>query len=184
MGLQGLSSVSGWFRGHPLVLGIALAISGLLILVVGVLGITSTSNDASTLEELRAGGGTAEYGTLVGTVRVVQERAPNIPDRTRYCPRYAYTAADGVERTIIDHDDCVSVERQLEGRSVDLLVDTDDPSIAFVDEKRSAVGRTSDAIFAWAMLTLGTSLIVAAPFMFVRARRRMDTRTDVAPKHL
>ena len=144
----------------------------------------SASNEASKLDELRSGGGTVGYGTLVGTVKVVQKRAPGLPDRTRYCPRYAYTATDGVERTIIDHDDCVSVESQLEGRSVNLLVDTDDPSIAFIDENRSAVGRTSSAIFSWSMLTLGTSLVVAAPFLSVRARRRMDTRTDVAPKHL
>lgn len=161
---------------------IVLGTLGLLMIISGVLGATSSADDRSKLQELRAAGGSSESGTYVDAVTVITENAPNLPDKVRYCPRYSYTADDGVERTIVDRDGCVSNERQLAGKTVKLLVDPSNPSTAFVDETSASVGRTSSAILSWVMLAGGVALVVAAPVLLVRSRRAAELREDYVAK--
>jgi len=146
---------------------IVLGTLGLLMIISGVLGVTSSADDRSKLQELRAAGGSSESGTYVDAETVITESAPNLPDKVRYCPRYSYTADDGVERTIVDRDNCVSNESQLTGETVELLVDPSDPSTAFVDEIPASVSRTSSAILSWVMLAGGVAVAVLA----LRSRR-------------
>jgi hypothetical protein len=159
-----------WLRRHPVTCCAVLGTLGLLIVISGVLGVQSSSSDSSNLERLRAGGGSSEQGTFTG-VEMVKHTRPG-PDKVRYCPRYSYTAADGVERTIVDHDACASIERAVKHKTITILVDTGDPPTAFIDERRSSVGRTSSVIFSWSMLALGGGLLVAAPIVAIRGRRR------------
>jgi hypothetical protein len=163
-----------WLRHHPATFSVVIVTVGVLVVIAGVLGVRTSSSDFSKLEELRAGGGSVEQGTFTGAEMVKTSRPGR--DRVRYCPRYAYTAADGVERTIVDDDSCASINRAPERRTIRILVDTDHPSTAFIDERKSSVGRTSSVIFSWSMLTLGGGLLIAAPIVAIRGRRREEIR--------
>lgn len=178
MGVNQTGRFATWIGRRPIALSVILGVVGVLLIVVGVLGIRSSSADSAKLAELRAGGGTTVQGTLVDIITVVNKTAPGLPKQTSFCPKYAYTASDGVQRTIVDRNNCVSVKSQLAGKTVTILVDTQDPSTAFIDDPGSSAGRASFAIFAWSMLALGGGLVVAAPIVFVRElRRRRSTAT-------
>jgi hypothetical protein len=163
-----------WLRHHPATFSVVLITVGVLVVIAGVLGVRTSSSDFSKLEELRAGGGSVEQGTFTGAEMVKTSRPGR--DRVRYCPRYAYTATDGVERTIVDDDSCASIDRAPKRKTIRILVDTDDPSTAFIDERKSSVGRTSSVVFSWSMLTLGGGLLIAAPIVAIRGRRREQIR--------
>lgn len=171
-----------WLHHRPRLLGVVLGILGILMVVVGVLGVASTSDDTAKLQALRSSGVTVK-GTLVGVDTVTRDGVKGRQDKVSYCPRYAYTAGDGVERTIADRDDCTNSKNDLTGRTVSILVDPADPATAFIDERESSVGRTTFAIFAWSTLVIGASLIVCAPIVFLRSEGKTPKRTSTPPKH-
>ena len=170
-------------RRHPRVRSIVLGTLGALMIISGVLGAISSADDSSKLQELRAAGGSSERGTYVDAETDIRENAPGLPDKVRYCPRYSYTADDGVERTIIDRDSCVSNKSQLAGKTVKLLVDPSNPSTAFVDEDSASVGRTSSAILSWVMLAGGVALVIAALILALKSRRAAGEQESYVPKH-
>jgi len=172
-----------WLRRHPTILTIVLGTLGVLFVIVGVLGVNSGAADRATLHDLRAGEGITVTGTMVGSKTYIEEGFRSRPDRARYCPRYAYTGADGAERTLINQDGCESSESSLTVKTVDILVDTTDSSIAFIDEDDSSVGRTSSWILSWAFLLLGSGLVVATPIVGVRLLRGRRKRKRTAPRH-
>jgi hypothetical protein len=176
-----LPDVKAWVHDRPAIAAVALGALGVLIIVVGVLGVRSSAADSAKLKELRAGAGVTVTGTLDGTETVVRKRAPNLPDKVSYCPRYTYTTPDGLQGAIVDRDDCASNAKRLVGRTVQILVDKNDSNTAFIDENESAVGRGSFDIFAWSMLTLGFALVIIAIVRLVRMRRgrRIDSAGTV-----
>jgi len=163
-----------WRRRHPVLAGVLVAVIGAVVAVVGIWGIATSSADSAQVDALRERGGTTVRGTFVGSETVVTKTAPGLPRRTRFCPQYAYTAADGVERTIVDRDACVSAMGQLRRTPIDILVDPDRPSQAFVDEREASIGRTTSAIFSWAMLVLGVGALLAGPVGAMRGLRRLS----------
>ena len=70
-----------WIRDQPIISGIALAALG--ILVVGAMGIVSSSSDRSTVRQLDDRTGVTERGIHVGAVTKVRTSGPGIPSRTR-----------------------------------------------------------------------------------------------------
>ncbi|WP_435079830.1 DUF3592 domain-containing protein [Clavibacter michiganensis] len=175
--------ILGRLRRHPAILSALLGVLAVLMIVVGSLGVATSTDDASRIRELRVAGGSVEPGVLVESVPVDVDGSPNGSRRTEFCPRYAYTASDGVERTILDHDDCASRPDQLAGRTARILVDDADPDTAFIEGRPARVGRSSLAIFAWSTLALGIGLVPVSVAVGVRARRLARDRASRRPRH-
>lgn len=168
MGLYEERALFSWLGRHPGALGTVLGILGVLFVVVGVLGLSSDSRDAAAVGELRADPANIVEATLVGSVVEITEKSGALSDETAYCPEYAYTAPDGVERTVVDRESCAASKKPLTVQTIRVVVDPDHPTTVFIDDPEAR----PSSIFSWAMLVLGIGLVVATPFVVVRGVRK------------
>jgi len=175
------SQFFGWLRARPLAFSFVIGVFGLLLIFVGVLGVRSSAADASTLQQLRSGDGISVEGTPDGARTVVRKRAPSLPDKVSYCPRYDYTAVDGVRRTLVDQGDCASDRKQITDQTVRILFDKNDPDVAFIDEPEAERGRSASPVFAWSTLILGVVLVTMGIVRVARARRASNSAQSSDP---
>jgi hypothetical protein len=166
---------------RPLLLGIVVGVVSILLVATGIMGVVSDTRELGQLRELASGEGVRADATVTEAVDMRGNKLASrrFGNRTpEYCPRYGF-AVDGVEYSVLDHSDCGDSPSDVTlGAVASVVYDPSDPTIAFLDTDRTAPDIRRDRLISIAFVVAGVGGVVASPLLVVRARRRVQERTD------